>query len=184
MEDKLLQLLFLLARYLHIVCGSLLVGGTLFYELVVPAAIQDLREPAQLAVFARARWAFRWIVLSCAIVLFISGIIGSYRSWDAYRRQEARLHVLSSHPAAAQSASERLSLSRTWWAAHLALGTISLAVAVSLVVGQRPPRYPVQWMRINLILLLTAVFLATTARHLRLMTTERFSIERHNFPEQ
>ena len=42
----------------------LLVGGFLFYEMVVPMAIADLKEEAQIAVFARARWVFRWIIWS------------------------------------------------------------------------------------------------------------------------
>ena len=38
----------LISRYLHIACTTVLVGGTLFYEMVVPAAIDETAPPAVL----------------------------------------------------------------------------------------------------------------------------------------
>src|ERR1700761_2694771 len=69
------NLFALMARYLHIVCATLLVGGTLFYEMVVPVAIADLRPEMQLAIFGRARWVFRQIVWWSAALIIISGIV-------------------------------------------------------------------------------------------------------------
>ena len=46
---------FLITRYLHIVCTAFLVGGTLFYEMVVPVAVGDMTEGQQLAVMGRSR---------------------------------------------------------------------------------------------------------------------------------
>ncbi len=52
-------LIFLISRYLHIVCATILVGGTLFYEMIVPAAIDELRPEQQLLIFARAQVVFQ-----------------------------------------------------------------------------------------------------------------------------
>jgi bacteriorhodopsin len=56
-----------------------------------------------------------------------------------------------------------------WWGAHAALGLLALVMAVMLTNTRRPPRYPLAWMRINLIVLLVVIFLASTARHMRLV---------------
>ncbi len=71
--DVWLNVLHLVCRYLHIIGGMLLVGGILFYEMVVPIAISDLKEEVQIAVFARARWVFRWIVWTGAAILLLTG---------------------------------------------------------------------------------------------------------------
>src|SRR6185437_1904781 len=86
MSDYWYHILFLLSRYIHIVCTTLLVGGTLFYEMVVPAAIADLKEEQQLSVFARARWMFNGVVWTSVILLLLSGIVSSRRHWLDYTR--------------------------------------------------------------------------------------------------
>ncbi len=53
MHDFWSNLLYLISRYVHIVCTTLLVGGTLFYEMVVPVAIGELKSEQQLLVFGR-----------------------------------------------------------------------------------------------------------------------------------
>jgi len=80
-DDLWTNIILLLSRYLHIVCVTLLVGGTLFYEMVVPVAIGDLKTEQQLSVFARARWVFRWIVWLSAGILLISGTVTTWISF-------------------------------------------------------------------------------------------------------
>jgi len=75
---------YMLGRYVHIVCATLLVGGTLFYEMVVPIAIDDLRQEQQLSVFARARWVFRRIVWVAAALILLSGIVSTRNHWQEY----------------------------------------------------------------------------------------------------
>ena len=50
--------------------------------------------------------------------------------------------------------------------------SIALCIAVSLMTVRRPPAFPLLWMRLSLIILLLVIFLATTARHMRLSSYE------------
>src|SRR5437773_3878361 len=82
MRELILNLFFLLSRYIHVVATTVLVGGTLFYEMVVPPAIDELKTEQQLVVFARMRWVFRWVVYSSAIALVLTGAVSIYRHRD------------------------------------------------------------------------------------------------------
>src|SRR5476649_1907153 len=74
-----------LNRWVHIVCTTALVGGTLFYEFVIPRAIEELKEETQLAVLGRVRWIFRQIVVVSAVLLVTSGAVSTWRIWPAYQ---------------------------------------------------------------------------------------------------
>jgi hypothetical protein len=171
-HSEFLNFLYLIARYAHIVAASLLLGGTLFYELIVPVAIDEMKDEQKLWIFARARWAFRWLVVFCTAALLLSGAVTTYRNWPAYTGVEAKaldplLFYTGNQPSLLQ-----LSNPAIWWAAHGALSLIAMVIAVALVIGRTPPRYPIVWMRVNLVILLLAVFMASTARHLRLRLVE------------
>src|SRR6185436_385624 len=81
-NETLLNLLYLVARYIHIVATTVIVGGTLFFELVVPLAIGELKTEVQLALFGRMRWVFRWVVYTCTIALLITGGVSIYRNYN------------------------------------------------------------------------------------------------------
>jgi putative copper export protein len=167
------MLIYLFSRYLHIVCATVLVGGTLFYEMIVPPAIGDLKHEQQLSIFARARWFFKWIVWLCAATILISGVISTYGHWNDYNRP-SDIQTLSSHPG--PSAPVQMSLMAqpgTWWAAHTSCGVLALLIAVSLTIGKTPPIQPIRWMRVNLIILLLVMFLATATRQTRLEAPTR-----------
>ncbi|MFN4243368.1 MAG: hypothetical protein ACK4PI_09035 [Tepidisphaerales bacterium] len=146
-------LFYIVCRYLHVVCTTLLVGGTLFYEMVVPVAIGELRTESQLAVFGRARWVFRWIVWLCAVVILLTGCVITYQYWTPY----TSLGVADAPPLRPG----------WWWAAHTAAGVLAILVSLMLTVGARPPDHPLTWMRFNLVLLLVVMFLASATRHVR-----------------
>jgi uncharacterized membrane protein len=155
-NDDIISLLFLLCRWLHVVATCTLVGGTLFYELIFPLAIDELRDEQKLWIFARARWAFRWIVWCSAIVLIASGAVSTWRNWDGYTGD--------SSPQAGGAG--------LYWLLHVVVSLLGVIVAVALVRGRTPPRYPLVWMRINLMILLVAILLASAARHVRLRLLE------------
>jgi hypothetical protein len=169
MIESFTNFFFLFARYLHIVATTLIVGGTLFFELVVPIAIGELRTEVQMVLFARMRWIFRWVVYISTATLLLTGAISIYRNWNVINGDFIRFMV--------QSAGEKqvyalitasfFNWPRFWFVAHIASGLFSLVIAVALVSGGKPPERPLQWMRINLFILLIAIFLASAARGAR-----------------
>ncbi|WP_428940028.1 hypothetical protein [Fontivita pretiosa] len=146
MDEILINFAFLLSRYLHVVATALLVGGMLFYELIVPVAIDEMKDEQKLWIFARARWAFRGLVWFCAAVIILTGAATTYRNWAAYK------NMAEAGP---------------WWMAHAILGVLGIGIALGLVAGPRPPRYPLAWMRVTLMILMVAIFLGTTAEYVR-----------------
>jgi uncharacterized membrane protein len=141
--------LFPLVRWLHIVCTTLLVGGTLFYEFVIPKAIEDLKEETQLAVLGRVRWFFRQVVFFSAGTLIVSGSISMYHQWPLYHGE---FHAVL-----------------FWLYLHLAVGMLALVVAVLAMIRNRAPRQPLMWLRVNFVILLITIFIVAVARHLRLV---------------
>ena len=152
--------LFPLVRWLHIVCTALLVGGTLFYEFVIPKAIEDLKEETQLAVLGRVRWFFRQVVLFSGITLILSGSLTIWHQWPLYNGQF--------HPV------------MPWLYWHVGVGLLSLLVAVFAMIRTRSPRQPLLWLRVNFVILLVAIFIVAVARHLRLMIREEQVRTEHN----
>ena len=171
MHEDLISFGFLIGRYLHIVAATILVGGTLFHELVVPVAIDDLTDEQKPWIFARARWAFRGIVWICAIVLIGSGVVSTYRNWYAYSGAEAAMQG-SVDNVVLGAGSVHLQGAGLWWLGHMVIGVLGIAIALGLVTQRTPPRYPLAWMRIILMILLVAIFMGSATRHVRLRLTE------------
>jgi hypothetical protein len=166
----------LVARYLHIVCATLLVGGTLFYEMVVPIAIDELRPEQQLSVFARARWVFKWIVWSSAVVILLSGVVSSHTHWREYTSETYYMIQPAGNMPAGSSLPVNISPAGRagwWWVAHASTGVLAVVIALSLTIGNAPPAKPIRWMRLNLMVLLLVMFLATATRHVRLQAEQR-----------
>jgi hypothetical protein len=136
-----------LNRWLHIVSTTLLVGGTLFYEFVIPKAIEDLKAESQLAVLGRVRWIFRRIVLISASLLLLSGIIASWRNWPTYNGDYGAV--------------------KPWWIIHTALGGLAMVSAVCLTIGDHVPRHPIAWLRVNFVVMLVALFTADIIVYVR-----------------
>jgi hypothetical protein len=176
--------LVLLSRYLHIVCTTLLVGGTLFYEMVVPVAIADLKPEQQLAIFARARWVFRRIVWFASILIIVTGIAQTGRHWRAYAHPEraaedyvraAMIQAGTTLPADRSIPIPEVSPAMQpgwWWVAHSSTAAMSILIALFLTIGRTPPTYPIYWMRLNLVILMIVIFLASATRHVRIASTE------------
>ncbi len=179
MHDFWTNLLYLVSRYLHIVCTTLLVGGTLFYEMVVPVAIGELKSEQQLLVFGRARWMFRSIVWASAAVLILSGIVSTMDNWKGYTRTPTV--AAATQPVVMPSGTQIDPVTSPalrpdwWWVAHASTGTLAVFIAVGLTIGATPPSRPVQWMRINLVILLVVIFLATATRQVRQFREDRLN---------
>ena len=166
MNESLANLFFLLSRYVHIVATTIIVGGTLFFELVVPLAIGELRNEVQLALFGRMRWCFRWVVYSCTAALILTGSALIYRNRSVLNGEFIQVlnQMIGEEKVQAMHDESPLNRPRLWFIAHLIAGFMSIALALSLVVGGRPPDEPLRLMRLNLLVLMLAIFLASASR--------------------
>lgn len=165
----LMNIATLIARYLHIVCATLLVGGTLFYEMVVPVAIADLRRESQLAIMGRARWFFRQIVWGSAFVLIISGCFSAYRNWNVYSAAEQTVERVGMNGEIEYSMPRVAAARPGWWMiAHASAGVMAVLISLSLTIGASPPDHPIRWMRFNLVILLIVIFLGSATQTVRL----------------
>jgi hypothetical protein len=169
MNDTIINLFFLLSRYVHIVATTVIVGGTLFFEMVVPLAIGELKTEVQLAVFGRMRWLFRWVVYTCAVALILTGSISAYRNWSVMNGKYITFLNEVMPPQQVKDLQEQSILNQPRWlfVSHLASGTLSIVISLLLVLPGRPPDRPLQWMRLNLLVLMLAIFLASASRAAR-----------------
>jgi hypothetical protein len=188
------DILYPINRWLHMVCSMLIVGGTLFFELVLPAAIDELKREQQLYVFARARWVFRWVVWIGVVGLVLSGGIEIYRMWRTYQSDErvaaAAIAYPSTQPATMPTGTSATTTTQDrrderprtvtsfwyvsrWALAHVILGGIAMVIALFLTIGRRPPEDPVKWMRLNFVILLIVIFLGSATRHFHVSLRER-----------
>jgi hypothetical protein len=165
----------LMARYLHVVCATLLVGGTLFYEMVVPVAIADLRPEMQLAIFGRARWVFRQIVWWSAALIIISGVVSGFRHHTIYTQAGEIIERPEFGASFYENGTNPVPAARPgWWVlAHAATGTLAVIIAVLLTIGPSPPGHPIRWMRLNLVILMIVIFLGSATRQVRLNFEEQ-----------
>ena len=123
----------------------------------------------QLVLFARMRWIFRSVVYICTATLLLTGSISVYRNWDVLSGEFIRFLAINT------SEQEMFHLvgasvfnwPRFWLIAHLISGLLSLVFSVVLVSGGKPPSRPVQWLRLNLFVMLIAIFLASALRSAR-----------------
>lgn len=169
MLETLIALFFLISRYVHIVATTVIVGGTLFFELVVPLAIGEMKTEVQLALFGRMRWVFRWVVYSCAAALLLTGAVAIYRNHSPLDGKFIKFLNNTANPAVQQKIQTMQDESifnrpKWWYIAHLATGMLAIVISVALVSGGRPPDRAVQWMRLNVFILLIAIFLASASR--------------------
>ena len=171
MSDVFVHVFDLLSRYLHIACTTVLVGGTLFYEMVVPAAIEELKTEQQLDVFGRARIVFKRLVWISAILLVVSGVLTTRKQWRAYTQTDGTSGVVVDVPAGRESASA-IHRPGWWWVAHASTGALAVVIALYLTTVTRPPDHPIGWMRLNLVILLVVIFLGSATRHVRLVSED------------
>lgn len=148
------NILFPLTRWTHIVCATLILGGTLFFELVLPIATEDLRNEQRFYAFARARLVFRWVVWISVLGLLLSGAATAYRFWSSY------------HSEAGFTTASR------WVLGHVLVALVAMTIAMLLTIGKRPPEDPVRWMRLNMIILLVVIFLGSATRYFQMAVNE------------
>jgi len=142
-------------RWVHMVGSTLLVGGVLFFEFVVPLATTDLRNEQRMAVFGRARWVFRSVAVLSVVLLIVSGAISGWQVWSMYNGLDAFTGGWRYGP-------------KPWLAGHVAVGVIGFIIVLRVTNTVRVAPRPVGWLRALLVVLLVSMFLASVARHVRL----------------
>jgi len=141
-----------------LLASTLIVGGTVFFEFVVPRAFDDLKLENQLSLVAFLRVVFRKVVLFSVVMLPITGAVTMYQHWPGY-----------------VSADGHLTPSAPWMIAHTVLSILGLGLAVALVIGRKVPMRAREWMKINFVILMSAMFIASACRHVRMFTRDRLT---------
>jgi len=92
-------MIFLLARYVHILCATVLVGGTLFYEMIVPPAIDELKVEQQLLILCPGPLAglSGWVWLSAALIV-LKRVVSTYAHWREYNRDRVYENQVANQP--------------------------------------------------------------------------------------
>jgi peptidoglycan/LPS O-acetylase OafA/YrhL len=85
--------------------------------------------------------------------LMFSGTLSLYRMWETYQQ-------------------EKFDFVSRWALAHMILGAGAMVVALLLTLGRQPPANPVRWMRLNVVILLVAIFLGSSTHHFQLRLGE------------
>ena len=163
------SMLLVLNRWAHIVGMTMLVGGILFFEFVVPLAVEDLTDEQRLAVFGRARWVFRKVIWYSVVFIILSGCVSIWRMWPVYTEYDI--------------ANESSWLgSKPWCVAHVSAGMLGMLMALRLTSGRRLLARPVRWMQITLIILLISIFLGAASRyvHIRLREWQEHTTHVHH----
>lgn len=150
---------FTVNRWVHLVAATLLVGGVLFFEFVVPLATADLKNEQQLAVFGRARWVFRNVVWLSVWALVLSGSISLWHTWKSYAVDENLVGSFLLGP-------------RAWVLGHVVLSLLGFVLLLRVTATNRLRNHPVGWLRAVLVLLLISMFLASVVREVRLRILE------------
>jgi len=183
MSEPWSDLLWLINRYIHVVSAMLLVGGTLFYAMVVPRGIDDLKDVAQLAVLGRLRWIFRWIVYLSTIALIVSGTLSWTRNISSYSGTEVKeLATILSREGAQPNFDSWKMRSGLWFGIHATIAVIALVSSVAMIRTLSPPNHPIGWLRISLILLLLSTLAASMTRHSRLRIFETIYMQGYSSP--
>ena len=156
MPEWLIHIIFATARWIHVIGTALIVGGTLFFEFVVPRAIDEMKMEDQMSTVARLRLAFRQIVWLSAVILPISGLFSMYQLWPGYF-SEGRSTWTTAFP---------------WAMAHMIGGCIVVLIAVGIVAGRRVPDRARGWLKVNFVIMLAVMFLASASRHVRIFARD------------
>ena len=142
-----MKILIIISRYLHVVSAILAIGGLFFMRVILPMGLAQADAASREAVFLRCRRGFKMIVHPAVLFLILTGAFNTWAAWDDYKLHTRLMHGL--------------------WGPHMLLGLIGMILALVSLAPETPPRWHKTGAMINLILLLTAVFLASTLKYVR-----------------
>jgi len=142
-----MNILIICSRYLHVVSAILAIGGLFFLRVILPLGLAQADAASRDAVFLRCRRGFKMVVHPAVLFLLLTGAFNTWAAWDDYKLHTRLMHGL--------------------WGPHMLLGLTGMIIAMVSLAPETPPRWHKAGATINLILLLTAVFLASTLKYTR-----------------
>jgi uncharacterized membrane protein len=142
-----MSILIILSRYLHVVSAVLAIGGLFFLRVILPLGLAQADPASREAVFLRCRRGFKMVIHSAVLLLILTGAFNTYSNWNDYKLNTRLMHGL--------------------WGPHMLLGLIAMIISLVALAPKEPPRWHKTAAVINLFLLLTAVFLASTLKYVR-----------------
>jgi uncharacterized membrane protein len=142
-----MEVLVVLSRWLHVMSAVLAIGGLFFMRVILPLGLAQADPASREAVFIRCRRAFKMVVHPCILFLLLTGGFNTWNNWADYKLNTKLMHGL--------------------WGPHLLLGLTAIVLALVLLAPKTPPPWGRKVMTINLVLLFTAVLLASTLKVVR-----------------
>ena len=142
-----MKYLIIISRYLHVISAVLAIGGLFFMRVILPMGLAQADAASREAVFLRCRRGFKMIVHPAVLFLLLTGAFNTWAAWDDYKLHTRVMHGL--------------------WGPHMLLGLIGMIIAMVSLAPETPPRWHKTGAMINLLLLLAAVFLASTLKYVR-----------------
>jgi putative copper export protein len=130
-----------------VISAVLAIGGLFFMRVILPMGLAQADAASREAVFLRCRRGFKIVIHAAVLFLLLTGAFNTYSNWDDYKLNTRLMHGL--------------------WGPHMLLGLIAIIIALVSLAPETPPRWHKTGATINLILLLTAVFLASTLKYVR-----------------
>jgi uncharacterized membrane protein len=141
-------ILDVLMRYLHIVSAVLAVGGAFFLLVLLPKGLALIDDPARREdVLLRVRRAFKMVVHPSILGLLVSGVYNTLRNWDTYKLNKP--------------------LNHGFWGPHLILGLVVMGISLWLLAGKGLRANHRTWLKVNVVLMLVTILLASSLRWAR-----------------
>jgi uncharacterized membrane protein len=142
-----MSILIILSRWLHVTSAILAIGGLFFMRVILPLGLAQADAASREAVFLRCRRVFKMLIHTAVLLLILTGAFNTWSNWGDYKLNTRLMHGL--------------------WGPHMLLGLIAMIISLVLLAPAEPPKWHKTGALINLILLLTAVFLASSLKFVR-----------------
>jgi uncharacterized membrane protein len=142
-----MSVLDILMRYLHVVSACLAVGGAFFIRFLLPVGTRDLDAENKDFVLLRSRRAFKMLVHPAMLGFIVSGVYNSIRLFPQYKANPPVLHGL--------------------WGTHILLALAIFTISIFLLKGVEPRRKHRGWMKVNFVLMLVTILVASSLKWAR-----------------
>jgi uncharacterized membrane protein len=135
---RMLPILIVFFRWLHIATAAVAVGGVFFLRIVIPIALRSLDAESAKTMLMRTRRVFKMVVHTCILFLLISGAFNAWMNWPKYSAMGQ-------------------GLGHSLFGVHLLLALIVFGISLWLLIAPEPKANHLRWMAINLALMFLTI---------------------------